>query len=92
MVAIGVDVTERLEAEERMRLALHDKELLLKEIYHRVKNNLQVVISLLTLQSRSIHDARAQALLRDSANRINDSGAFPYLRSHPLTVERIGEG
>jgi two-component sensor histidine kinase len=70
MVCIGVDVTERRAAEERIRVALREKEILLKEIYHRVKNNLQVVVSLLALQSRNAGHAAARNALNEGAQRI----------------------
>jgi PAS domain S-box-containing protein len=63
-------ITARKDAEQRLRTALREKEILLKEIYHRVKNNLQVVTSLLSLQGQRTTDERARALLQDSANRV----------------------
>jgi PAS domain S-box-containing protein len=65
-----VDITERKQREERIRIALEEKELLLGEIHHRVKNNLQVIDSLLDLQVDRIEDTAVQAMLRDSQNRI----------------------
>lgn len=70
MVSIGVDISERRAAAEKIRVALHEKELLLKEIYHRVKNNLQMVVSLLTLQARNTEQPQAREALGDSARRI----------------------
>ncbi len=65
-----IDISDRKREEERIREALKEKDLLLSEIHHRVKNNLQVVYSLLGLQSAKVRDEAALGLLRESQNRI----------------------
>ena len=64
------DVTDRYENEEKIRAALKEKEVLLREIHHRVKNNMQIISSLLNLQSHSIKDEDALQIFKISQNRI----------------------
>lgn len=65
-----VDMTERKEMEDRLRKALKDKESLLREVHHRVKNNLQIISSLLNLQVSSIKDPQTAQLFRECQVRI----------------------
>ena len=65
-----VDISERKQREERIMIALKEKELLLGEIHHRVKNNLQIVNSLMELQFSRISDPALQTMLTESQNRV----------------------
>jgi two-component sensor histidine kinase len=67
---VAHDITQKKKQEVRISESLKEKELLLKEIHHRVKNNLQIISSIINLQAASIQDEQILEILRESKNRI----------------------
>jgi PAS domain S-box-containing protein len=70
LLAMIKDITQRKQSEEKVQASLQEKEILLKEIHHRVKNNLYIISSLLYLQSKNIEDSKAIESFQESRNRI----------------------
>lgn len=70
MIGSIVDITERKYLEQQLRAMLQEKEVLLKEVHHRVKNNLQVILSLLDLHVDATSDVASQSVLRNLHYRI----------------------
>jgi PAS domain S-box-containing protein len=71
MSGVCMDITDRKHAEDQLKASLREKEVLLREVHHRVKNNLQVISSLLSLQAGFIEDPRGQAMIADCRYRIH---------------------
>jgi hypothetical protein len=88
-----VDMTERKDMEDQLRKALKEKESLLREVHHRVKNNLQVISSLLNLQATSIKDTQIAQLFRECQVRITSIGLLhdTLHRSEDLSHIAMGE-
>ena len=70
LLFVGNDISDRKQFEKYLQAALQEKEALLKEVHHRVKNNLHVIANLLDLQSDYIHDEEVLAIFADSQMRI----------------------
>jgi len=67
---LNVEVQERKLAEDKLQTSVQEKEVLLKEIHHRVKNNMQIICSLLSLQSNRIQDPELLNIFTESQNRV----------------------
>jgi PAS domain S-box-containing protein len=65
-----IDITERKRAEEQIITSLKEKEILLKEIHHRVKNNLTIIGSILSLQAPHLEDRKSREIFRECENRV----------------------
>lgn len=95
------EVTERIQAQQQIQTALHEKEVLLREIHHRVKNNLQVVSSLLNIQANNSNDKQIKDALSQSRNRIRSitlvheklyrSGNFTEINLKEYTSSLVAE-
>lgn len=70
VVGIVRDITDSIIAERKLRGSLKEKDVLLKEIYHRVKNNMQIIASLLSLQIEHVDEEHSKEILRDSQSRV----------------------
>ncbi len=91
-VWIAQDLTNRLAMEEQLRRSLAEKELLLREVHHRVKNNLQVISSLLEMQADCIDDDQARAVYAVSQARIRSMALIHQQLYGASTLDRIDFG
>jgi PAS domain S-box-containing protein len=89
VAGFAMDVTAERVAEERIRASLHEKETLLQEIHHRVKNNLQVVSSLLRLQAATARAPGLSALLAESQSRVTSIALAHELLYQSSDLSRI---
>lgn len=92
MFGIYMDITDRIESEERLKQSLEEKKVLLSEIHHRVKNNLAVITGLLELQYHNLKSEEARNALRDSQMRINSMGLIHEKLYQNETLSEIDFG
>jgi PAS domain S-box-containing protein len=87
------DVTERNRTEDQIKTSLKEKEVMLKEIHHRVKNNLQIISSLLYLQSTAVKDEETREFFRESRERVRSMALVheQLYRSERLNAIDLGE-
>ncbi len=71
IIGFGYDITEIMHSQEKILNSLKEKELLIKEIHHRVKNNLQVISSIFYLQSEKVTDPSIHEIMEECKNRVN---------------------
>jgi PAS domain S-box-containing protein len=89
IVCVARDLTERKRAEAQITTALREKDILLKEIHHRVKNNLQMISSLLLLQSEVTHSEQVLAALSQSRDRIYSMAIIHEMLYRSTDLSRV---
>ena len=87
-----LDISERKRAEESVRAALEEKEVLLRELYHRTKNNMQVISSMLALQARYIDNQEVLHIFEDMENRIQSMALVHQKLYQSKNLSRINLG
>jgi len=91
-IGVNQDITELKQVQNEIKEALKEKEMLLKEIHHRVKNNLMVISSLLNLQSQYIHDEEALDIFMESQNRAKSMALIHERLYRSTDLKRIDFG
>ena len=83
------DVTNRVLTEQQIITSLHEKELLLKEVHHRVKNNLQIISGILKLQSMRIQDPRAAEIIQECRSQVYTMASIHELLYNSKDIGKI---
>jgi PAS domain S-box-containing protein len=92
VVHLVKDITDRKREQEKIHASLLEKETMLKEIHHRVKNNLQVISSLLNMQATHVQDEKAREALRESMSRMRTMASIHTQLYQSPDLARIDYG
>jgi PAS domain S-box-containing protein len=92
LVGVAREITERKRVDEKIKASLQEKEVLLKEVHHRVKNNLQVISSILSLQGEKVENQEVLDILRETQNRVRSMALVHEELYQSDTLSRVDIG
>lgn len=89
---IFTDISERIKTQEKLKSSLQEKQVLLSEVHHRVKNNMAIISGLLYMQSQYVDDSKAQRYFREGMSRIKSMATVHEMLYRSETFDRIDFG
>ena len=89
---IFTDISDRIETQEKLKSSLQEKQVLLSEVHHRVKNNMAIISGLLYMQSQYVDDPKAQRYFREGMSRIKSMATVHEMLYRSETFDRIDFG
>ena len=89
ILSSGEDITYRKQAEEELKKNLREKEILIREVHHRVKNNMQVIAAILSLQADEINDERLSAVLNQCMSRVQSMSKVHEMMYRTSDLEHL---
>ena len=89
MIGAILDITDQIKANNEINNLLNEKEILLQEVHHRIKNNMTVIKSILSLHAKAVENEQASTALIETGNRINSMAILKSMIMRRISIEPL---